>query len=205
MTTYVLDSGLGNVRSVASMLRRIGHRGELIERPVDLRAADKVILPGVGAFDAGMAALTNSGLDQTVREAAALGCPLLGICLGMQLLCRGSEEGGTLGLGLVPADVIRLPAEEHGLKSPHMGWNVAHPARGSRLFDGAQGEQRFYFVHTYYVACDDPADVAANTPYGIDFTSAFERGNLMGVQFHPEKSHRFGMDLLRRFAEISPS
>ena len=199
MTLYVLDSGLGNVRSVASMLRRAGQRGELIERPVKLSANDQVILPGVGAFDAGMAALAQTGLDDFTREAADLGCPVLGICLGMQLLGRGSEEGGTPGLGIVPAEVRRLPAEEHGLRSPHMGWNVARPLRPTRLFDGAEGEQRFYFVHTYHMVMDDPGDAAATTPYGIDFTCAFERGNVMGVQFHPEKSHRFGLALLQLF------
>lgn len=203
MTTFVLDSGLGNVRSVASMLRRIGHPAELIERPVPIAPGDRLILPGVGAFDAGVRALRDSGLDELVREGAGAGCEILGICLGMQLLGRGSEEGRMEGLGLVPATSKRLEAP--GLSIPHMGWNVARPSSGSRLFAGAEGEQRFYFVHSYRMVFDDPADVAALTDYGGAFASAFERGNIAGVQFHPEKSHRFGMDLLSRFVGSPPS
>lgn len=199
MRILVLDSALGNVRSVASMLRRIGYRCEMVERPVRIDYGDRLILPGIGAFDAGMQALVARGLDGFVRKAADIGCPVLGICLGMQLLCRSSEEGRSAGLGLVPAAVRRLPAGAHNLPNPHMGWNIARPARESRLFDRDGDEQRFYFVHSYYVACDDPGDIAAQTRYGIEFTSAFERDNIMGVQFHPEKSHRFGMALLRRF------
>ena len=199
MTTFLINSGIGNVRSIASMLRRIGHRCETVDRPVELSPDDRLILPGVGAFDAGMAALKETGLDAFVSEGASLGCDTIGICLGMQLLCDGSEEGAQPGLGLVPATVRKLPAEAHGLRLPHMGWNRVRPARPSRLFDPDGEEQRFYFVHGFYVECKAAEDVTATCDYGIAFACAFQHGNIMGVQFHPEKSHRFGMALLDRF------
>ncbi|MDT9599634.1 imidazole glycerol phosphate synthase subunit HisH [Sphingosinicella rhizophila] len=199
MTTFLINSSIGNVRSIASMMRRIGQKCETVDRPVPLSPGDRLILPGVGSFDAGMIALRQTGLDAFVREGASLGCDLLGICLGMHLLCDGSEEGQLPGLGLVPATVRKLPAEVHGLRLPHMGWNVVRPTGPSLLFDPGGDEQRFYFVHSFYVDCEMAADRTASCDYGIEFACAFQHGRIMGVQFHPEKSHRFGMALLDRF------
>ena len=198
----ILDYGMGNVASVANMIRRIGVEARLTSSPEEVRSADKLILPGVGSFDAGVKALTASSLDVAVKEAVIQrGASLLGICLGMQLLFESSEEGELPGLALVPGSVKRFQLSDQGLRVPHMGWNVVRPSRASRLFDPEGEEQRFYFVHSYYAACRDQADACAVAHYGHDFTCAVERGNIMGVQFHPEKSHRFGLALLKRFAE----
>lgn len=200
MTLLVVDAGIGNIGSIVSMLRQIGHRGRLVSAPCAVEPGDRLILPGVGAFDAGMAALAAGGLDRWLREVVALGNPLLGICLGMQLLFDRSEEGVREGLGLIAGEVVRLPAEQAGLRLPHMGWNIARPVRANPVLPLGEAEQRFYFVHSYRARCADPADELAVTDYGVPFTSAVGRGNVFGVQFHPEKSHRFGMALLERFA-----
>lgn len=200
MTVLVVDAGIGNIGSIVSMLRRIGHRGRLVDAPCAVEPGDRLILPGVGAFDAGMAALEAGGFDVWLREIAQSGNPVLGICLGMQLLFDRSEEGTRAGLGLIAGDVVRLPAEQAGLRLPHMGWNIARPARDNPILPPGGEERRFYFVHSYCVRCADPADSLAVTDYGAPFTSAVGRGRLFGVQFHPEKSHRFGMALLERFA-----
>jgi glutamine amidotransferase len=200
MKVIVIDAGIGNVGSVMSMLKRIGQRGILVNHPCKLEPGDRLILPGVGAFDAGMHALVASGLDCWIRDVASRGNPILGICLGMQLLFEQSEEGTRPGLGLLPGRVIRLSAHGAGLRLPHMGWNIARPSRDNPILPVAEHDQRFYFVHSYCVSCTDPADSLAQTEYGGTFTSAVGRGKLFGVQFHPEKSHRFGLSLLERFA-----
>jgi len=198
----ILDYGMGNIASVANMIYRIGGKVKLSSSPDDVRRADKLILPGVGAFDAGVRALAERELDSAVKEAVAnRGAVLLGICLGMQLLFESSEEGKLPGLGLVSGHVRRFQVEAQGLRVPHMGWNVVCPLHSSRLFNHEGEEQRFYFVHSYHAVCRDAADVSAIAHYGYDFTCAVERGSVMGVQFHPEKSHRFGMALLNRFIE----
>jgi imidazole glycerol-phosphate synthase subunit HisH len=198
----IIDSGMGNIASVLNMIRRIGGEGKLTVRPDEVRTASKLILPGVGAFDAGMAALCGNGMSDAIVSAVNdNGATLLGICLGMQLLMDSSEEGSLAGLGLVTGRVRRLPAESANVRVPHMGWNVVRPVRPSLLFDASGEERRFYFVHSYYAECADPGDVSGVTHYGIDYASAFEHGRVLGVQFHPEKSHRFGMALLKRFVE----
>lgn len=196
----IVDLGLGNIGSVANMFRRIGVDPVITADPVDVASAPALVLPGVGAFDRGAAALTRTGLRGVLVDRAASGVPLLGICLGMQLLARGSEEGMLPGLGLLAADVRRLPAADGGgLRLPHMGWNQVEPTRATRLLAEA-GPLRFYFVHTYAMVCDDDADVLARTTYGDPFVSAVERGSVVGTQFHPEKSHVFGMALLSAWA-----
>jgi glutamine amidotransferase len=200
MQILVVDSGVGNVGSILSMLKRIGHRGCLIDAPCKVKPEERLILPGVGAFDAGMAALVNRGFDSWLRDVVAQGTPLLGICLGMQLLFDRSEEGSRPGLGLLSGDVVRLPAGQMGLRSPHMGWNTVRSTRDNPILPFEARDQRFYFVHSFFVKCDDSADSLAVTDYGVTFSSAVGRGNIFGVQFHPEKSHRFGMALLDRFA-----
>jgi len=200
--TLIIDYGMGNLGSVLNMIRRVGGDARASSSEAEVRSAEKLILPGVGAFDAGASALQNGGLDEAIRHAVRHnGALLLGICLGMQLLLESSEEGALPGLALVPGRVRRFQVEGQGLRVPHMGWNVVRLIRPSRLLDVGAEEQRFYFVHSYFVECDDAADVVGVTNYGHDFASAMERGPVLGVQFHPEKSHRFGMAVLKKFLE----
>lgn len=202
MALYILDCGIGNVGSVRSMYRRLDVRAELIDAPCRLDKGDALVLPGVGAFDFGAKALQQHGFVDFLRDAAAASHPLLGICLGMQLLCRGSEEGSLPGLGIIPADVIRLDASDQRIRIPHMGWNIVTPVRDNPLLLANAEQQRFYFTHSYRVRCDDEEQVWATTDYGGVFPTVIGRGNVMGVQFHPEKSHRFGKALLQRFAAL---
>jgi glutamine amidotransferase len=200
----VVDTGVANVGSIANMLKRIGAQALVSSRPPDIERATKLILPGVGAFDGGMRALRERGLIE-VLNARALDAriPVLGLCLGMHILTRGSEEGELPGLGWLDARTVRfrfsVPAT--GLKVPHMGWNYVSACRTHPLLDGLGDEPRFYFVHSYHVECGDPALVLGQTSYGYSFPAAIARDNIMGVQFHPEKSHRFGMTILRNFVE----
>ena len=199
----IVDYGVGNVGSVLNMLRRVGAKARVSGAAADIAAADKLILPGVGHFSHGMRQLAETGLIPALEEQVlSRSKPVLGICLGMQMMTRGSEESDVPGLGWVDAFTQRFP-EAQGLRVPHMGWNVVRPSATARLFehDAAEAE-RFYFVHSYCVRTADPAHVAATCLYGIDFVAAFEVGNLFGVQFHPEKSHLFGMGLLRRFVAL---
>lgn len=200
---YVLDCGIGNVGALKSMYWRLGIKAELIDAPRKLEQGDRLVLPGVGSFDYGAKALEDHGFVDFVREAVAQGHPLLSICLGMQLLCRGSEEGNRPGLGIIPADVIRLDPGPERLRIPHMGWNIAKPIRPNPLLPMDGEQQRFYFTHTFRVRCDRDEQVWATTDYGTVFPSAIGAGNVMGVQFHPEKSHRFGKALLERFAALN--
>jgi glutamine amidotransferase len=199
----VVDLGIGNVGSIANMLRRAGAEAVVTRDPHTIATADKLILPGVGSFDRAAERLDElclrSALEQKV---VAERTPVLGICLGMQLLTRRSEEGSAAGLGWIPGETRRFRFEAGcRLKVPHMGWNTARSLRPSVLFGEFEAEPRFYFVHSYYVACDDPEDATATCHYGHDFVCAVQRGNIAGVQFHPEKSHRFGLRLLKNFAE----
>lgn len=198
----IVDYGVGNVGSVLNMLRKVGARARISGVAAEIEAADKVILPGVGHFGQGMRKLHETGLVPVLERVVASSRPTLGICLGMQMMTRGSEESEVPGLGWVPAQTRRLP-DLPGLRIPHMGWNQVRPTPGARLFDTQAAEpERFYFVHSYCVHADEPGIVAARCRYGEDFVASFEVGNLMGVQFHPEKSHLFGMALLRRFAAL---
>lgn len=197
----IVSAGIGNVGSVRNMLARLGIAAAITDDPATVVSSERLILPGVGAFDAGMAALRARGLDEAVRQAVSeRGARLLGICLGMQLLLESSEEGHATGLALVPGRARRFVPGAPGIRVPHMGWNVVRPMRPSTLLSTDAPEQRFYFVHSYFVECTDPADVAGMTSYGHDFASVIERGRVCGVQFHAEKSHQFGMALLKRFA-----
>jgi glutamine amidotransferase len=202
MKIFIIDAGIGNVGSIMSMLKRIGLRGQLIDAPCRLELDERLILPGVGAFDAGMAAIVEKGFDVWLRDMAAQGNLILGICLGMQVLFERSEEGEKSGLGLIPGEVVRLAEPASGLRLPHMGWNVARPVKDSWILPLSSKDQRFYFVHSYCARCTNPSDILAVTEYGGSFVSAVGRGNLFGVQFHPEKSHRFGLELLERFASV---
>jgi glutamine amidotransferase len=198
----IVDYGMGNLGSVANMLRRIGADSEVTGDPVRIADASRILLPGVGAFDAAMERIDAAGIRPVLEDKALRQkVPILGICLGMQLLTRGSEEGALPGLGWIQGQTRRLPTDG-GLKVPHMGWNVATRTRTCPLTEGLEGEIRFYFVHSYCVRTDDPQHTILGAHYGIDFAAAVQRDNIMGAQFHPEKSHRFGMQFLKNFAEL---
>ncbi len=202
----IIDAGIGNVPSVLRMFEHIGVEAEVASDPGAARSARRLLLPGVGAFDAGMAALESGGWRGPLEELRASGIPIIGICLGMQLLCRGSEEGTASGLGWIAADVRRLDTGgDPRLKLPHMGWAEVKATRPNPLIEASAEPPRFYHVHQYRAVCDDPDDVIATATYGTEFVTAVQRGSLYGVQFHPEKSHRFGMDLLKRFANLKLS
>jgi imidazole glycerol-phosphate synthase subunit HisH len=198
----IIDYRMGNVGSIANMLLHLGVEARITADPKELAAARGLILPGVGAFDRGMQNLTEAGLDRVLTEIVGGGKPLLGICLGMQLLGRRSEEGERPGLGWLAAESRRFRLDDQGLRVPHMRWNTIAPTGESALCRGIDGQSRFYFVHSYHVVCDDPRDVICETEYGVRFNACVQRGNLYGVQFHPEKSHRFGKQLLRNFVAL---
>lgn len=199
----IVDYGVGNVASLRNMLEYLGFDAVTEGRPAEVARAARLILPGVGAFDHAMATLNARELGEPLREAAARGTPLLGVCLGMQLLGKSSEEGSLPGLGLLDAAAAQLtPAPAAGLKVPNIGWVELDPVPDAPLFRDAAVRERFYFVHSYHLVCRDPADIAATIDYGGPVTVAVSRGNVHGVQFHPEKSHRFGMRLLKAFAEL---
>lgn len=200
----VVDYGVNNVGSVVNMLRRLEVEVDTAKTGEELSRAQAILLPGIGSFDTGVVNLKRAGLFDALRDRASAGVPLLGICLGMQLLTRGSEEGTKEGLGLVAATTKRFRFETgHEERVPHMGWNEV-TVRDRDLFAGFEGEApRFYFVHSFHVVCDDERDVAATCRYGIDFTAALRHGLVFGTQFHPEKSHRFGMRVLESFCRIA--
>jgi glutamine amidotransferase len=199
----IVDYGVGNIGSVHNMLRKVGAKARFSGDAAEIRAADKLILPGVGHFGHGMGRLAATGLVPVLEEQVlSRKVPVLGICLGMQMMTRGSEESDTPGLGWVDAFTRRFQ-ESPTLRVPHMGWNTVRPRPDARLFDAAAPEpERFYFVHSYQVQTAAASDSAATCLYGNEFVAAFEVGNIFGVQFHPEKSHLFGMGLLRRFAAL---
>jgi imidazole glycerol-phosphate synthase subunit HisH len=199
----IVNYGVANVGSMLNMMRKLSIEAQTIATPEEIRRAEKIILPGVGAFDHGMKTLVDMGLAEPLRERVVKDrIPLLGVCLGMQMLGRGSEEGTAAGLGVVQGYSKRfVPNGSAAIRIPHMGWSeLAIRTRGGLMQDLEAA--RFYFVHSYHFVCDDPSDELASARYGIDFTAAVHRSNVWGVQFHPEKSHRFGMTLLRNFAAL---
>jgi glutamine amidotransferase len=195
----IVDSGCGNIASVANMLKRVGLRSLTSGEPAELASASRLILPGVGSFDHGMSQLRVRGLDAFLRDQAAAGKPVLGICLGMQLLAGGSEEGDAPGLGLVDGFVRHLAEQKRmGLPVPHVGWNDVDFLPGNAFY-APEGPQRFYFTHSYQFIVREKSTRVATTRYGTEVTAAVARGHVAGVQFHPEKSHRYGMSLLAAF------
>jgi glutamine amidotransferase len=203
----IIDYGMGNLGSIGNMLKKIGTEYRVSSEPDVIATSNRLILPGVGAFESGMENLRERGLIAPLERAVLeRKVPILGICLGMHLFTRRSEEGGGEGLGWVAADSVKFrsltDAAGRSLKVPHMGWNLLKIQPYSRLFEDWKGEARFYFVHSYHVSCDDPKLVAGETDYGGPFTSSIDQDNIFGVQFHPEKSHRFGMRLLTRFVSL---
>ncbi len=200
----IVDYGVGNLGSILNMLKKVGARAEASSDPDVLRRAEKLILPGVGAFDAGMRKLRETGLIPLLNELVLeKKVPVIGLCLGMQLMTKRSAEGTEAGLGWFDAETLRFqfgPENAH-LKVPHMGWNTLEVRRPHPLVADLGPEPRFYFVHSYHVVCADPADVVACTDYGHAVTAVIARRNILGAQFHPEKSHKFGMQLFRNFVE----
>ncbi|HSJ31040.1 MAG TPA: imidazole glycerol phosphate synthase subunit HisH [Longimicrobiales bacterium] len=198
----IVDYGMGNLGSIRNMFRRIGAEPVVATDIRSIESADKLLLPGVGAFDAAMTRIDQMGFRKALdRKALVERVPVLGICLGMQLLTRSSEEGRIAGLGWIGGATYRFPADS-GLKVPHMGWNIAVPVRPSPLTEDLPEESRFYFVHSYYVAVDHSANSVLQTTYGVTFDSAVQHENVYGAQFHPEKSHKFGMRILQNFASL---
>ncbi|MEN6619961.1 MAG: imidazole glycerol phosphate synthase subunit HisH [Smithella sp.] len=199
----VIDYGMGNVGSIINILRKIDVPAILTSNIAEIENADKLILPGVGAFDNGVRNLNESGLADVIKvHAIEKQKPLLGICLGMQLLGRSSEEGSAEGLGLIPFDNKRFNFEDNiDLKIPHMGWDIAvNIAEADSLMNGLVNPQRYYFVHSYHAVCDNEDNVLMRCDYGYSFAAAVKKDKIYGVQFHPEKSHKFGMALLENFA-----
>ncbi len=202
MTVTVIDYGVGNLRSVTKALESVGCQVVLTSNPEEVARATKLVLPGVGAFGAGMANLRQLGLVEPIRDAVKRGVPFLGICLGLQLLFDESEEmGHHEGLGLVRGKVVRFP-EQNGLRIPHMGWNALRIRKSEPLFRHIQDGAMVYFVHSYFPVPDDPTIIAATTEHGVEFVSAIAIDNLFGTQFHPEKSSKVGLQILRNFMEL---
>lgn len=203
MMLALIDYGAGNLRSVLHALKHIGAEDvQLVRRPEELRNADKIILPGVGAFGAGMQALERQRLVEPIQNAVAKGIPYLGICLGMQFLFQKSDEMGEhQGLGILEGYVTRFP-EMDGYKIPHMGWNRLKMMRDSPLLQHLPQDSYAYFVHSYYCVPNHPQDQLLTVDYGLSFTAAVHRANIYGVQFHPEKSQRTGLQILMNFIRL---
>jgi glutamine amidotransferase len=200
MTIAVVDVCSGNLRSVEKALAHVGGAPIVTRDPDVIRRADKVVVPGQGAFGEFARGLVERGLEAPLREVLAAGTPFLGICLGLQVLFDESEEQGPVaGLGLIPGKVVRFRPENPALKVPHMGWNRAIPLRGDPLLAGIPEGGYFYFVHSYYVVPADPAVTVLACEYGVRFTAAIRRDNLFACQFHPEKSQALGLRILENF------
>lgn len=194
---------IGNFASILKIINKCGGAAKVIESPNLLRKAEKIILAGVGAFDYGMESINEGWRDELISAVLERKIPILGICLGMQLMCKSSEEGKLSGLGWIDAQVRRFHwSDRNNLRIPHMGWNTVNIVRKNPLIEIDDIHQRFYFVHSYHLVCNDPNDTIATSHYGYEFTAAIQHDNIFGVQFHPEKSHRFGVKLIHNFLRI---
>lgn len=198
----VIDYDAGNLRSVEKALIKVGADPVITRDPDVIRKADKVILPGVGAFGEAMEKLNRFGLVDAIHEAVDSGKPFLGICLGLQLMFEYSEETpGCKGLSIFEGGILKIPAKD-GLKVPHIGWNSLNITENAKLFRGLSKEPYVYFVHSYYLKAKDPQIVAATTEYGVEIHASVEKGNVFACQFHPEKSGDVGMTILKNFVEL---
>jgi imidazole glycerol-phosphate synthase subunit HisH len=198
----IIDYGCGNLGSIQNMIKKIGGQSIISSDKDAIANAQKLILPGVGSFDTGISNLHERGLwDILNKKVQVEKTPILGICLGMQLMTKGSEEGKLPGLGWIDAKTIRFNLSNMPVKRtiPNMGWNYISVQKQSILFKDMYEHPKFYFVHSYYVMCNNAEDKLATADYGINYDCAFEKGNIYGVQFHPEKSHKYGMKLLQNF------
>ena len=200
----IVDYGLGNLMSVQNMIAKIGYQSLISSNEDEIRLASKIILPGVGSFDEGIENIEKKGLRNILTEKALQKkTPFLGICLGMQLMTTGSEEGSLNGLGLIEGYTRRLPNNfnDRKLMVPHIGWNLIQIKKQNPLIDNFNDKSRFYFVHAYHVELNNPNHILLRTSYGIDFNSGFVKDNIVGVQFHPEKNHKFGKQFMKNFIE----
>ena len=200
----IVDYGMGNLGSIQNMIKKAGGTAVISSKIEDIERADKLILPGVGAFDTGVKNMDQLGLRPVLNQKVLKEkTPTLGICLGMHLMTRRSEEGTLPGFGWIDGETVkfRFEGSENHLKIPHMGWNTLQINQNHRIFEGFNEEASFYFVHSYHVVCDQKEQVLARTHYGYDFVSAVHKDNIIGVQFHPEKSHKFGMRVFKNFIE----
>jgi glutamine amidotransferase len=200
----IIDYGMGNIGSLVNMIRRTGGEAILVDDAQGVRGAEKLLLPGVGHFGNAMRLLADKGLVEPLRDRVLRDrVPILCICLGAQLVTESSEEGGALGLGWIRGRTVAFAREiMPGLRVPHMGWNDVLVKRESPLFCDMHEDPCFYFVHSYHIVCDDPADVLCTTHYGYEFVSGIQRGNIFATQFHPEKSHKFGLKLITNYVHM---
>lgn len=198
----ILDYGIGNLKSIYNMFKKVGVESIITSDIGDIKKADKYLLPGVGSFDHGINSLKNASFFKTLeKEVLENKKPILGICLGMQLLTNSSEEGKEKGLGWIDAQTIKFDLEDKSLSIPHMGWNKTNPTNTNDIFKKLNNN-RFYFVHSFHVACNSDEYILATANYGEKFTCSIYKGNIYGVQFHPEKSHKFGMQLFKNFGDM---
>ncbi len=201
----IIDYGLGNIRAFVNVYERLNIKTKIAKNADDIRGATKIILPGVGAFDYAMSQLNASGMrDELENQVIEKKVPLVGICVGMQMLAKSSDEGKLSGLGWIDAQVKIFDTSlvAHKTKLPHMGWNSITPIKDCNLLSDFNNESRFYFLHSYYFACNKNEDIIATTEYGITYASAIQNENIYGIQFHPEKSHSNGVQLLHNFAKL---
>lgn len=201
----IIDYNMGNFAAIKNMLKKLGHDALVTTNPNDLNKASKIILPGVGSFDYGIENLDKLGFVDILKHKVVVEkIPILGVCLGMQLLTNSSEEGKKSGLGYIDAKTVKFVFnnKDYKLKVPNMGWNQINKKTNNSILESKFEQQRFYFVHSYYVICNKKEDILATSNYGIEFVSAFRRNNIFGCQFHPEKSHKYGLEVLKNFAEL---
>ena len=204
MQIIIIDYGMGNLGSVRRALEDQGATPTISDDPKQIRSADALILPGVGSFRVGMSNLNQLGISDAIRDAVANDCPLLGICLGMQLLANeGEEGGGSEGLGLIPGAVTQMRPTSPTIRIPHVGWNEVVMHQACPFFEGVADRSDFYFVHSFEFRPIHATDVLATTPHGTDFVSVVQRGNIIGTQFHPEKSSFVGCQLLSNFLKLA--
>jgi imidazole glycerol-phosphate synthase subunit HisH len=201
----IIDYDMGNIGSIMNMIKKAGGESMVTSDPEIIGDAKKIILPGVGAFDNGMKNLASLGIiDILNKKVLEEKIPVLGVCLGMQLLTKSSEEGQLPGLGWVDAETIRFmfDGENQKLRIPHMGWNTVDVRHEGVLFRNMYEDPSFYFVHSFYVVCNDEKDISTLTNYGYDFVSSLQHENIMATQFHPEKSHKYGLQVIKNFVEF---
>lgn len=206
MIIGIFHVGTGNIGSIENIIKRIGHSTNIIQTVSDVENADVLIIPGVGSFDIGIDSMrSKKDLFDAFLSRISHHVPVLGICLGMQLLTKKSEEGSHPGLGLIPASTKRFhfSPEYYSLKVPHMGWNTVSLQKDCVLFDSMEPDMEFYFTHSYHLEAEDPDIVVGTTNFGYDFPSVIQKNNIYAVQFHPEKSHKYGMKLLQNFIELT--
>lgn len=198
----IIDYDAGNIKSVEKALQKLGADVVITKDPQEILSADKVILPGVGSFGDAMNNLRKYGLDEVIHQVVENGTPFLGICLGLQLLFKRSDESpGAVGLGILEGEILRIP-EAGGLKIPHMGWNSLHLQNHGRLFKGLKENDYVYFVHSYYLKAEDESIVKATTNYSVNIHASVEKDNVFACQFHPEKSSDVGLQILKNFVEL---